>query len=224
VSDAIISGDTAIRKAPPPTTVVELQPPAAPPEQLPDRGEGADIRLKHVSDPIEMGELKKEVRRQEQEPPIVQWDAGNVMPEPGPSESFAKQIRRATEALPKARMAALEKEFAALPREEQARQLAEFTIRGGEKKALVVADDGQPVAPLRDGEPIRELDTFRSKEELRRGFSQFRDLQDKAIEAETQRLLAEDDAAQAKIEAATRAVQQPPSLHRSPPLSRSGRS
>ena len=173
------------------------------------------MRLKHVSDPIELGDdgaaLRKEIRRQEreQEPPIVKWDAENVMPEPGPSESFAKQIRRATEALPKARMAALEKEFAALPREEQARQLAEFTIRGGEKKVLPVTDDGRLVAPLHDGQPIGELDSFRNHQEMKRGFSQFRDLQDKAIEAETQRLLAEDDAEQARVEAAARTVQQP---------------
>src|SRR6516164_8579311 len=172
MTEVVISGDVAVKKAPPPTTVVELQPPVAPAETIPQ--DSGDVRLKHVSDPIELGDdgaaLRKEIRRQEreQEPPIVKWDAENVMPEPGPSESFAKQIRRATEALPKARMAALEKEFAALPREEQARQLAEFTIRGGEKKVLPVTDDGRLVAPLHDGQPIGELDSFRNHQEMKR--------------------------------------------------------
>ena len=89
-----------------------MPPPLAPPEQLPDRGEGADVRLKNIGgELIEAGEdgrgLREAIRRQEREPdsPITEWRADS-MPEAGSHESWGKQIRRASESMYQARLAA----------------------------------------------------------------------------------------------------------------------
>ena len=103
--------------APPPTIKVDMPAPVAPPEQLPDRGEGADVRLKNIGgEPIEAGEdgrgLREEIRRQkrERDDPVTEWRADS-MPEAGSHESFGKQIRRASESMYNARLAATAKEF-----------------------------------------------------------------------------------------------------------------
>jgi hypothetical protein len=112
--DVIISGNTAIRtvdKSPPPTIPVEMPAPVAPVEQLPQDGD--DVRLKRIDDPITLSvdgrELRDEIRRQkgEIEDPIYSWQASQALPEPGPSESTHKQIKKASESMYSARMAAL---------------------------------------------------------------------------------------------------------------------
>src|SRR5215471_629961 len=110
--DVIVSGNTVIRpvdKSPPPTVEVEMPAPAAPAEQLPQDGD--DVRLKRINDPITLSqdgrELRDEIGRQGREPdPIYEWKAG-ALPEAGEHESFGKQIKRASESMYSARMAAL---------------------------------------------------------------------------------------------------------------------
>src|SRR5262249_38321191 len=115
-----VSGDTVARNVAPPKSIeVELPAPVAGPEQLPDRSEGADVRLKRVSDPITLSEdgheLREEIKRQGREAePIYEWKAG-ALPEAGAHESFAKQIRRASESMHSARVAALGESLAKAP-------------------------------------------------------------------------------------------------------------
>src|SRR5262245_39667318 len=129
MTDVIISGDAAVRKpAPPPTEVVEM--PATVPsagETLPERNP-EDVRLKHISDPITLSEDGRELRRKGEPDPIYEWRADAAMPEPGPSESHDKQIRRASQSMHQARLAALGEEFAKVPgaTPESGRAAAEF--------------------------------------------------------------------------------------------------
>src|SRR5262249_49558920 len=119
--DVIISGDVAVRKAPapPPTIEVPMPAPVAPEEPLPQDGD--DVRLKRINDPITLSvdgrELRDEIRRRkgDSEDPIYSWDASQAMPEPGPSESTHKQIKRASESMYNARMAALGETYQLLP-------------------------------------------------------------------------------------------------------------
>ena len=69
MTEVVISGDTAVRKAPAPVVKVDMPPPVAPAETIPQ--DSGDIRLKRISDPIESGEdgrgLREEIRRQKRE-------------------------------------------------------------------------------------------------------------------------------------------------------------
>jgi hypothetical protein len=189
VSEVVISGNVAVTKAPAPIKV-DMPPPVAPPEQLPDRGEGADIRLKHVSDPIEAGEdgrgLREEVRRRRGEPdPIYEWKAEAAMPEPGPSESWGKQLRRASASQHEARLSSLAEDLRQVPgaTPESARRAAEFMANPPPIKVVPVADNGQPILPLLDGQPIREIDSFQNLNEAKRAMKNYRDLEDRQRQA-----------------------------------------
>src|SRR5262245_9091007 len=129
-----VSGDTVIRKAP-----------SSEPSD--------DIRLKNVDGaPIHLDETgserREEIRRQKREPDsITEWKASDeVMPPPGPSESHNKQIRRASESMRQARMAALGEEFARLPSltPEEGREAAELFSQIT-PKAVPVTNAGQPI-------------------------------------------------------------------------------
>jgi len=194
MTEVVISGDTAIRKAPapPPTIKVDMPPPVAPAEQLPDRGEGADIRLKNVGgEPIEAGEdgrgLREEIRRQkrEREPdPITEWRADS-MPEAGSHESFSKQLRRASESQYEARLSALAQDLQQVPgaTPESARRAAEFMADPPPIKVVPVGDNGQPILPLLDDQPIGEMESFRNLAEAKRAMQNYRDAQDRAAQA-----------------------------------------
>jgi hypothetical protein len=194
MSEVIVSGNVAVTKAPAPIKV-DMPPPVAPAEQLPDRGEGADVRLKYVSDPIESGEdgrgLREEVRRQKREAdPVYEWKADAAMPEPGPSESWGKQIRRASESMYEARLSSLAEDLEKVPgaNAERARRAAEFMAEAPPIKVAVVNDAGQPVAPLLDDQPVNaEREGFRNMAEASRAMRNFRDLQDR----QAQELIAE---------------------------------
>ena len=193
MTEVVISGDTVVRKAPaPPQTIpVQMEPPVAPAEQLPDRGEGADVRLKNIGgEPIEAGEdgrgLREEIRRQkrERDDPVTEWRADS-MPEAGSHESFGKQIRRASESMYNARLAATVSEFEKVPgaTEESARRAAEFMAEAPPIKVVPVGDNGQPILPLLDDQPITELDSFKNINEAKRAMANYRDAQDRAAQA-----------------------------------------
>jgi hypothetical protein len=192
MSEVIVSGNVAIKKSGPPTIPVEMQPPTAPPEQLPDRGEGADVRLKNIGgEPIEAGEdgrgLREEVRRQkrEQAAPIVEWRADAAMPPPGEHEAWAKQLKRASSSISEARLASLTKVFEEVPgaNTERARLAAEFVASDPPIKVVPVGDNGQAIQPLLDDQPIRELDSFQNLAEAKRAMKNYRDAQDRSAQA-----------------------------------------
>jgi len=114
----VISGDVAVRKAPepPPTIEVQMPAPIAGPERLPEPD--GDILLKRIGgEPIELDVEGKALRAEipEREPdPIYSWQAG-ALPEAGEHENFSKQIKRASESMYNARLAALGDDYARLP-------------------------------------------------------------------------------------------------------------
>src|SRR6516165_1370764 len=193
MTEVVISGDTVVRKepAPPPTIKVDMPAPVAPPEQLPDRGEGADVRLKNIGgEPIELGEgqgLRDEIRRQqrEQAAPIVEWRAEAAMPEPGPSESWGKQLRRASESQYEARVSSLAADLQQVPgaTPENARRAAEFMADAPPIKVIPVGDNGQAILPLLDGQPITELDSFKNLNEAKRAMANYRAAENRAAQA-----------------------------------------
>src|SRR5262245_20781664 len=127
MTDVVISGDTVVRKAPPPPASVEVQmePPTVGPEQLPSK---EDIRLKNIGGtPLALSEdgteLREAMRGREvpldahvttdgyhQKGSIVEWKAG-ALPEAGEHESHAKQIQRASASMREARTAAWEEAY-----------------------------------------------------------------------------------------------------------------
>jgi len=223
MTEVVISGDTVVRKAPaPPQTIpVQMEPPVAPAEQLPDRGEGADVRLKNIGgEPIEAGEdgrgLREEIRRQkrERDDPVTEWRADS-MPEAGSHESFGKQIRRASESMYNARLAATAKEFSKVPgaTEESARRAAEFMADPPPIKVVPVGDNGQPILPLLDDQPIGEMESFRNLAEAKRAMANYRDAQDRAAQALADELTTrqeqiERQAEQAQVQAAQAQAEQ----------------
>jgi len=218
MSDVIVSGDTVSRpvdKSPPPTVEVQMEPPAAPAEQLPNDGE--DIVLRRIEgEPIHMDEsgdaLRKEIRarRERESDPIVEWKA-DALPDAGEHESFGKQIKRASESMREARLAALGKQYAELPgvSEQDGRNTAEILASAPPTKVVPVNDAGVPIQPLRDDQPITELDAFANRAEMKRGMSQYRDAQERA----QQQLLADLQAEEARQirEAEAAATPPPPS-------------
>jgi hypothetical protein len=109
-SDVIISGDTAYRA--PPSVEVKLES-AAPPEP---QGDVDDIITRRIDNPIHMDEdgreLRQEIRQRKgaDADPVVEWKAGDL-PEAGEHEGHHTQIKRASEALYNARMAATAKQI-----------------------------------------------------------------------------------------------------------------
>ena len=188
MSEVVISGNVAVTKAPAPIKV-DMPPPVAPAETIPQ--DSGDIRLKRISDPIEAGEdgrgLREEVRRQkrEQAAPIVEWRADAAMPPPGEHEAWAKQLKRASSSISEARLASLTKVFEEVPgaNAERARLAAEFVASDPPIKVVPVGDNGQPILPLLDDQPIRELDSFQNIAEARRALRNYRDAQDRQAQA-----------------------------------------
>jgi len=227
MTDVVISGDSVIRKAPapPPTIAVEMPAPDAPPEQLPDQG--SDLRLKRVSDPITLSEdgheLREEIRRQGRESdPIYEWKAG-ALPEAGEHESHAKQIRRASESMRSARMAALGEDLSKVPgaTPERAQAAAEAMVAAPPVKVVPVGDNGQAIAPLRDDQPITELDSFQNSAEARRAMQNFRDAQDRERAALLESLQATAEReAETEREAEQRAQAPQPALQPDPAVQR----
>jgi len=190
MTEVVISGDTVVRKepAPPPTIRVDMPPPVAPPEQLPDRGEGADVRLKNIGgEPIEAGEdgrgLREEVRRQQREraDPIYEWKADAAMPPPGEHEAFSKQLRRASKSQYEARLSTLAQDLRQIPgaTPESARRAAEFMADPPPIPVTPVSDAGQPLARLLDDQPVTEYESFRNLAEAKRAMRNYRDLEDR---------------------------------------------
>src|SRR6516164_1784910 len=109
-----------------------MPPPVAPQETIPQ--DSGDVRLKNIGgELIEAGEdgrgLREEIRRRKGEPdPIYEWKADAAMPEPGPSESWGKQLRRASESQYEARVSSLAADLQQVPgaTPENARRAAEF--------------------------------------------------------------------------------------------------
>jgi hypothetical protein len=217
VTEVIISGDTAVRKAPAPAPVVKIDMPAlvAPAETIPQ--DSGDIRLKRISDPIEAGEdgrgLREEIRGQKREPdaPIVEWRADAAMPPPGEHEAWAKQLKRASSSISEARLASLTKVFEEVPgaNAERARLAAEFVASDPPIKVVPVGDNGQPILPLLDDQPITELDSFKNINEAKRALRNYRDAQDRqaqALAAELSRQ-EQEETRQAELQAQTAQAQ-----------------
>ena len=188
MSEVVISGNVAVTKAPAPIKV-DMPPPVAPAETIPQ--DSGDIRLKRISDPIEAGEdgrgLREEIRRQKREPdaPIVEWRAEDAMPPPGEHEAWAKQLKRASSSISEARLASLTKVFEEVPgaNAERARLAAEFVASDPPIKVVPVGDNGQPILPLLDDQPITELDSFKNINEAKRALRNYRATQDRQAQA-----------------------------------------
>jgi hypothetical protein len=218
MSEVIISGDTAVRTAPAPAPIkVDMPPPVAPAETLPQ--DSGDIRLKRISNPIESGEdgrgLREEIRRQQREPdPLYEWKADAAMPEPGPSESWGKQLRRASESQYEARLSSLAQDLQQVPgaTAESARRAAEFMADPPPIPVTPVSDAGQPLARLLDNQPVTEYDSFRNMAEAKRAMQNYRDLEDRQRQALadelTQRQEQMRQAEQAQIQAAQAQAEQ----------------
>jgi len=234
MTDVVIqSGDTLTRSVtPPPTVHVELPPPTAPAdgEMLPQ--DGGDVVLKRVSDPIDSGPdgsgLREALRREREEAqqPLVEW-SGKNMPVPGDHESHARQIKRASESMTRARQAAaadeLVKEGAGYITPDVAATVVDTLKDLPPAKVGIVTDNGNLIAPLRDDEPLTLENSFQSIREMRRGVKQYRDLQDQqraALLQEFANKQAEDAKVAAdleRIEAERRAQQQVTTPPQAPP-------
>jgi len=216
-----VSGDTVVRKAPAPAPVVkvDMPPPVAPAETIPQ--DSGDIRLKHVADPIEAGEdgrgLREEIGRQQRdrEPdPLYEWRADAAMPPPGEHESFSKQLRRASESQYEARLSTLAQDLQQVPgaTPESARRAAEFMADPPPIKVVPVGDNGQPILPLLDDQPIGEMESFRNLAEAKRAMQNYRDAQDRAAQALADELTRQEQierqAEQAQIQAAQAQAEQ----------------
>jgi hypothetical protein len=220
VSDVLISGDTAYR-APPNTIEVNLEPAPAS-EQVKDAD---DVRLRRIEGPTihvdETGsELREEIRRRREgtEEPIVEWRAGDLDPA-GEHEGHHKQIKRASEALFNARQAATAKYFQQYPSvtEEQSHIAAEAVASMPPVKVVPVGDEGRPIQPLRDDQPITELDSFRNMNEAKRGMSQYRDWVEREQTALLNDLMAREQQQNAEVQAPLNAPTAPEPAPPSPP-------
>jgi hypothetical protein len=119
-------------------------------------------------------EIKK--RREGVEDSITEWRADNLDPA-GEHEGHHTQLKRASESLYRARMAATQKQFEEFPgvTEERARVAAEAVATMPPVEVTPVGDEGRPIQRLRDDQPVREEDSFRNLAEAKRGMSQYRD-------------------------------------------------
>jgi len=205
--EVIISGNTAYRA--PPTVEVNLEP--APSEQPKDV---ENVVMRRIGgEPIHHddsgSELREEIRKRREgaEDPITEWRADDVLPEPGPSESTDKQIRKASESLYRARMAATAAEFEQFPgvNPEQGRIAAEAVATMPPTKVVPVGDAGQPIQPLRDDQPVTELDSFQNMNEAKRAMSQYRDHVGRQQVALLNELQAREDQQNAELNAALNA-------------------
>src|SRR5262249_34466344 len=79
-------------------------------------------------------------------------------------------------------------------------------------KVIPVGDAGLPIEPLRDDQPITELDSFKNLAEAKRGMKNFRDAQERG----RQELLAALEAQAAEQQRAEQAAQEPPAPQPSP--------
>jgi len=219
MSDIQISGDVAIRKAPEaPTIDVELPPPSPPdPKTLPETPVSAWPDSSGEREDRAIRESVKELRQQreetgrnpwvttdgyDQEAPIAKWDASSL-PEAGEHESTDHQIRRASQSLREARMAALGRQFEQFPSitEERGRVAAEAAASMPPVKVVPVGDAGQPIQPLRDDQPITELDSFQNINEAKRAVSQYRDWEARQQVALLNDLVAREEQQQAQVQA-----------------------
>src|SRR6516162_274439 len=151
-----ISGDTAIRSAPVEAPSIDVELPAPPPPD-PDKAPEFPV-ASWPEDPAEREDLAirqsvRELNKQraergdrwvtsdgyDQQAPIAQWSADSL-PEPGSHESPYRQVRRASEALREARMAATGKRFEQLPSmsPQEGREAAEIFDRIPATKVNVV--------------------------------------------------------------------------------------
>src|SRR5262249_12278617 len=208
----VISGDVASRPvSPPPTIEVELPPPTAPAEQLPNEGEENIVLRRIEGEPIHMDDqgeaLRKEIRARK-EPDLVEWKAP-LLPIPGPSASHDKQLRRASSAMLESRLRAMGKDLAEYPgvTAEAGRAAAEIIATAPPLKVMPVADagpDGLPeyrIEALRDDQPIRAVEGLRNSNEAKRAVKNFRDLQDRQREQLLQDLQAAEQAEQQQLQA-----------------------
>jgi len=218
MSDVIVSGNTAVRKAPPPSVEVQLEPPTAGPEPI---SHDDDLRIKRIGgDPIALSEdgLREAIQKREPDP-IYEWKA-EALPEAGANESYAKQIRRASESMHSARIAALGETFAKAPgaTPESGKAAAEAVVAAPATKVIPVGYNGQPIAPLLDDQPIREVDSLANLNEAKHAMRNFRDAQERervalleSLQATAeQEARAEREAEQARVEAQKPAPQPAP--------------
>ena len=204
MSDVVISGDTAVRKAPaPPPIEVEMPAPVAGPERLPDRSEGADLRLKRIGgEPIELGqdgaELNQAMRGREAPPdahvttdgynqdklaPTYAWNA-SLLPEAGEHESPHHQARRFSHAMSEKRKgdAAGELDSSGIFKPGAGREIVDAMLDAPPTKVGAVGDDGQNVPPLLDNQPVREIDSFANLNEAKRSMENYRRQQSLLLE------------------------------------------
>jgi hypothetical protein len=216
-----ISGDVAIRKAPEaPTIDVELPPPPPPdPETLPearlsDWPEGSREREDlAVRESVKALQKQREERGNspwvtddgyDQTAPIAKWDASSL-PEAGEHESTHRQVRRASDALRSARMAAKAAAFETLPSmtPQESREAAEVFDKIETVKVPTVSDRGEPVPLLDDHQPIdAALDGFKNLAEAARAMKNYRALAQQQEQSLMAELQAREDQQNAELQKA----------------------
>jgi hypothetical protein len=207
VSEVVISGNVAVTKAPAPspTIKVDMPPPVAPDKTIPQ--DSGDIRLRHISDPIELSEgqgLREEIRRQKREAdPIYEWKA-DALPEAGEHESFGKQIRRASESQAQARAAIADKDFRELPLPEQAEKAAKLYVQGPLPKVGAVTDDDRLLPALNERASVLSQlspdDAIRNTRDATRLAGNYRQAELDARETIKAQLLQDHYQAEAKLQ------------------------
>jgi hypothetical protein len=223
-----VSGDVVIRKAPEaPTVDVELPAPPPPdPETLPearlsDWPEGSRER-----EDLAVRESVKALRKQREESgnnpwvtddgydqtaPIAKWD-GSALPEAGEHESTHRQVRRASDALRSARMAAKAAAFETLPSmtPQEAQEAASIFDKIPVVKIPTVSDRGEPVPLLDDHQPVdANLDGFKNVAEAARAMKNYRDYAARQEQQLITDLQAREEAQNAELNAALAAPTAP---------------
>src|SRR5262245_34475826 len=191
-----------------------------------------NVLLKHIPDPIsDLGEHENIVlataetrRRRENDGQDSGIDSGRAemhewsgkhFAEPGPHESPASQVRRATDAMTRQRKEALGQQYLkqwgysdqdaealGFTAADEAAAMGRKPTEAPITKVPVIREDGTAALELRDDQPITEELSFRSIQDAKRAMKDYRDLQ----EAQADALRAEF----AQRQEQERATQQPP--------------
>jgi hypothetical protein len=126
--------------------------------------------------------------------PVYEWDA-KVLPVPGDSESTEAQLRRAAKNMGHTRREAFAQSMTdtGFVDDATARATLEALEASPPLKVVPVADSGNPITPLRDDEPLNDLNSFTSVRESQRAVRNFRDAQARYQEALAQELAKDQE-------------------------------
>jgi hypothetical protein len=147
----------------------------------------------------------------DQTAPIAKWNADSL-PEAGAHESPHRQVRRASDALRSARMAAKAAAFETLPSmtPQESREAAEVFDKIETVKVPTVSDRGEPVPLLDDHQPVdAALDGFKNLREAQRAMQNYRAFEQQRAQNLMAELQARDDAQNAELQKALAAPTAP---------------